>query len=143
MPVIDWSEVAATYAGINVDPGERKNSDVFQMYDVDSKLIWDVTKCVKKGYFFENAGKFLYNPVPVLYNPFPVAFKSTERTPPSGENVCYVCMVNKADAEFTECGNSGICSDCADTIIRSHHRTCPLCRKTVTAYKPMTTPISK
>ena len=69
MPVINWSKVARTYAGIKVDPCEMGNSDVFQMYDVDSKLIWDVTNGVKEGYFFENAGKFLYNPVPILYNP--------------------------------------------------------------------------
>jgi hypothetical protein len=51
-----------------------------------------------------------------------------------GEETCFICMENKPDSAF-DCGNSGFCCTCAEKILETT-RKCPLCRMTVTSFRP-------
>jgi hypothetical protein len=50
-----------------------------------------------------------------------------------GEETCIICMENVPDSIF-DCGNKGFCCVCADKLLKTT-RKCPLCRKTVTAFR--------
>ena len=45
----------------------------------------------------------------------------------AGGDACFICLSNVPDAKFNECGHSGVCCECADSVIR-RGMACPLCR---------------
>lgn len=51
-----------------------------------------------------------------------------------GEETCFICLDNKPDSAF-DCGNSGFCCVCAEKLLETTQK-CPLCRKTVTSFRP-------
>jgi hypothetical protein len=55
------------------------------------------------------------------------------------ESCCEVCMINPSDSILHPCGHLGICSTCANFLIRNGQN-CPFCRQpirtTQRAYRP-------
>lgn len=55
------------------------------------------------------------------------------------ESDCQICSTNKSDSILNPCGHLGICSTCANILIRNH-QSCPFCRQqilsTQRAYQP-------
>lgn len=65
------------------------------------------------------------NDYSVIVDEVPVAKEAA-----AGEDTCFICLDNVPDAKFNECGHSGVCCKCADSVIR-RGMACPLCRADV------------
>jgi hypothetical protein len=51
-----------------------------------------------------------------------------------GEDVCFVCLVNKPDAILLACQHTGICCVCAHRLFVDAQR-CPLCRHPIPSFR--------
>jgi hypothetical protein len=56
------------------------------------------------------------------------------KTAKDSEDACFVCFTNVPDAMFPQCGHSGLCCVCADKIVKSTQKKCPLCRGAATSF---------